>query len=57
MDALESSRCAPKPTQVPPPFPHLRWPTKDNGAININLRITLVSESAHTQQAFETAPD
>lgn len=47
MDALESSRCAPKTTQDPVPFPHLRWRTKDNGAININLRITLVRESAH----------
>jgi len=46
MDALESSRCAPKTVQDPLPFPHLKWPTKDNGTMNIKLRITLIRESA-----------
>ncbi|KAL4861564.1 hypothetical protein BDV12DRAFT_203884 [Aspergillus spectabilis] len=42
MDALEPFRCAPKTQQDPPPFDHLRWPGRNDGAINISLRVTLL---------------
>ena len=46
MDALTTSRCSPKTAQDPPPFEHLRWDGKDDGAIDIALKATLRSELA-----------
>ncbi|KAH7083604.1 hypothetical protein FB567DRAFT_473367 [Paraphoma chrysanthemicola] len=41
MDALNPFRCSPKTIQNPPPFEHLRWDGKEDGAIDINLKATL----------------
>ncbi|KAH7408961.1 putative fumarylacetoacetate hydrolase [Cadophora sp. MPI-SDFR-AT-0126] len=42
MDALNPFRCSPKTEQDPPPFDHLKWPRKVDGAIDVSLRVTLV---------------
>jgi fumarylacetoacetase len=46
MEALEPFRCSPKTKQDPPPFDHLKWPREGEGAIDINLQITVVREFA-----------
>ncbi|TKA23908.1 hypothetical protein B0A54_17831 [Friedmanniomyces endolithicus] len=45
MEALEPYSCPPNTKQNPPPFEHLSWPgAKDDGALNIKLRIKLVRD-------------
>ena len=41
MEALQPFRCSPKTKQDPLPFDHLRWPTENDGAIDIKLRVLL----------------
>ncbi|KAH9216318.1 putative fumarylacetoacetate hydrolase [Leptodontidium sp. 2 PMI_412] len=42
MDALSPFRCSPKTEQDPSPFAHLTWPRKEDGAIDVSLRVTLL---------------
>ncbi|KAF1988010.1 fumarylacetoacetate hydrolase [Aulographum hederae CBS 113979] len=42
MEALEPYSCSPKNVQDPPPFEHLTWPGKADGALDIKLSIKLV---------------
>lgn len=42
MEALEPFSCAPNTSQNPPPFPHLTWPERTSGALDVKLRITLI---------------
>jgi len=45
LDALEPFSCNPKTVQDPVPFDHLRWRSDGDGALDIKLRITLISQS------------
>lgn len=42
MEALEPYSTSPKLTQDPAPFPHLTWPGKGDGALDVKLRVKLV---------------
>ena len=42
MEALEPFTCAPKTTQDPPPFEHLRWTEPSTSTFDIKLQITLI---------------
>lgn len=44
MDALEPFSCNPKTVQDPVPFDHLRWKSEGDGALDIKLRVTLISQ-------------
>lgn len=44
MEALEPFACAPNTVQTPPPFPHLTYPHASSGALDVNLRITLLRD-------------
>ena len=46
LDALEPFSCNPKTVQDPAPFDHLRWKSDGNGALDIKLRVSLLSQSS-----------
>ena len=48
MEALEPFSCAPNTKQDPPPFEHLTWPTPDDGALDVKLRVKLVRDGKET---------
>lgn len=49
IEALEPFSCQPNTKQDPPPFKHLAWPTPEDGALDVKLRIRLVREGQTTQ--------
>ncbi|KAK5172068.1 uncharacterized protein LTR77_003705 [Saxophila tyrrhenica] len=44
MEALEPFSCPPNTKQDPPPFKHLTWPTPEDAALNVRLRIKLIRD-------------
>ncbi|QIW97243.1 hypothetical protein AMS68_002761 [Peltaster fructicola] len=44
LEALEPFSVPPNTKQDPPPFEHLTWPTWNNGALDIKLRVKLVRD-------------
>ena len=43
MEALEPFSCSPTTLQDPPPFDHLRWKEDTMGALDVRLRVNLIS--------------
>ncbi|KXT08711.1 hypothetical protein AC579_1573 [Pseudocercospora musae] len=48
LEALEPFSCPPQLTQDPTPFPHLTWPSNDDGALDIKLKIKLVRDGTES---------
>lgn len=44
LEALEPFSCPPNTKQDPAPFEHLTWPTPNDGALDIKLKVKLVRD-------------